>query len=96
MGRDEDTKEIILSEGRNHLFEGNIEVQIERETEIYYDFEDDDSFENAIIIDGNIEEIDFSDRMEQEGEFGYCPDCGVPLNLDNEMGGFCTECAQNH
>ena len=96
MGRDDDTKEVILSEGRDHTFEGNIVVQIERETEIYYDFEDDDSFDNSIIIDGNIEELNFSDRMEQEGEFGYCPDCGVPLNLDNEMGGFCTECAQNH
>ena len=31
------------------------------------------------------------------GEYGNCPDCGAPLNDDNDGGnGFCVACSKNH
>lgn len=81
-GRDDDTREVIRSDGREHIFEGEIVVEVRREAEAFYDFEDDDSFETAIIIRGMLEETDYYDRQENDieppGELGYCPDCGCP------------------
>lgn len=95
--RDEDTGEIIKSYGIDHVFEGDIIVQVERETERFLDFEDDNSFETAEIISGYLEETEYSDRMEEPGELGYCPDCGNPLNIENDGGnGFCIACAWDH
>ena len=92
-GRDEDTKEVIRSNGRDHVFEGYVVVQVEREVEAFYDFEDDNSYETAVVIDGKLTETSFSDRMEGPGEFGFCPECGCPLNIDNDAGtGFCIDC----
>lgn len=34
-GRDEDTREIIRSDGRDHVFEGQIIVQVERGAEVF-------------------------------------------------------------
>ena len=98
-GRDEDTKEVIRSEGRNHSFEGYIIVEVSREAEIFYDFEDDDSFETAIIDRGLLEETKYEDVYDPElpGELGYCPDCGRPLNSNNDGGnGFCIDWACEH
>ena len=96
-GRDEDTKEVITSPGIDHVFEGTIKVQVEREIEMFLDFEDDNCFENAEIIDGDLEETRCQDRMADPGELGYCPDCGEPLNIDNDGGnGFCVNCAWEH
>lgn len=96
-GRDEDTREIIRSDGRDHVFEGTIIVQVQREAEIFFDFEDDNSYETAIIIDGHFEELEYVDRSEPPGELGYCPDCGRPLGVGNDDGnGFCNKCAWNH
>ena len=100
-GRDEDTREVIRSDGRDHVFEGEIVVEVRREAEPFYDFEDDDSFETAIIIRGKLEETEFYDRQENDfeppGELGYCPDCGCPLNIENDGGnGFCIKCAPDH
>lgn len=98
-GRDDDTKEVITSPGIDHIFEGSIKVRVEREAEPFLDFEGDNCFEDAEIIDGDLCEIEFYDRMDtpEPGEFGYCPDCGEPLNFDNNGGsGFCTNCAPNH
>ena len=69
-GRDEDTGRTILSDGRDHVFEGTITVQVVRETEVYIDFESDSSFESAEILDCELKEISFEDRPEPEGEFG--------------------------
>ena len=92
-GKDEDTKELIFSSGRDHTFEGMIIVRVERETAIFYDFRNDNGFELTQIIDGNIREIEYCDRIEPPGEFGYCPNCGEPLNMDNDAGtGFCIAC----
>lgn len=93
-GRDEDTREIIRSDGRDHAFEGQIIVQVEREAEVFYDFEDDNSYETAFIAEGRLEQTYFSDRPEPPGELGYCPRCCRPLNIENDGGnGFCINCA---
>lgn len=96
-GRDDDTREIITSPGRDHKFEGYITIRVEREVQMFFDFEDDNSFDNAEIVSGDIKEISYSDYydgFDEPGEFGYCPDCGVPLNVDNDSSGFCIDCAK--
>ncbi len=96
-GRDEDTKAIIRSDGRDHVFEGQIVVRVEREAEVFYDFEDDNSYETAVIVGGKLEQTCFYDRPEPPGELGYCPICGRPLNIENDGGnGFCINCALGH
>ena len=98
-GRDEDTRDVIRSDGRDHLFEGHIVVEVRREAEIFYDFEDDDSFETAVICRGQLEETSYEDKYESDppGELGYCPGCGRPLNISNDGGnGFCIDCAWEH
>lgn len=96
-GRDEDTRDIIRSDGRDHVFKGHIVVKVSREADIFYDFEDDDSFETAIIERGVFEQTDFSDKPEPPGEMGYCTQCGRPLNLDNDAGnGYCIDCTQKN
>ena len=101
-GRDDDTKEVILSYGTNHLFSGSITVEIEREANIFIDFEDSNSFDAARIVAGKLQEMsyeeNFSDpEFERYGRYGNCPDCGTPLDDDNVGGnGFCINCAPNH
>lgn len=96
-GRDDDTKEVITSPGVDHVFEGTIKVQVEREAEMFIDFEDDNSFEKAEIIDGDLEETEHNDRFDDPGDLGYCPDCETPLYIENDGGnGFCINCAGDH
>lgn len=97
-GRDEDTREIITSPGRDHEFEGYITIRVEREVQVFFDFEDDNSFDSAEIVSGDIKEtkyIDRNDEFDEPGELGNCPDCGAPLNMYNDSCGFCIDCAQN-
>lgn len=91
-GRDEDTKAIIRSNGIDHVFEGQIVVRVEREAEVFYDFEDDNSYETAVIVGGNLKQTYFYERPEPPGELGYCPGCGCPLNIENDRSGFCINC----
>ena len=58
-GRDDETKEVILSCGTDHVFEGIVVVEVTREADIYVDFEDDLGFETAEIISGALEEVKF-------------------------------------
>lgn len=99
-GRDEDTKEIIRSLGTDHIFEGIIVVEVTREADIYLDFEDDNGYETVEIVHGDLKEIDYNERWEEPeleyGELGNCPDCGCPLTIENDSGGFCIQCAANH
>jgi hypothetical protein len=100
-GRDDDTREIIRSYGTDHVFEGVIVVQVMREAYIYLDFEDDNSFESVEIISGDLKEKSFKERWPDDepehDEFGNCPDCGCPLNTENDAGnGFCIFCAADH
>nr|WP_297705293.1 PIN domain-containing protein [uncultured Butyrivibrio sp.] len=100
-GRDDDTKEIIKSLGRDHVFEGDIYVEVERAADIFIDPEDAD-FDSARIIGGALEETSYEDKDDgtteiERGELGNCPDCGVALSIDNDGGnGFCINCAENH
>lgn len=98
-GRDEDTREVIRSYGTDHVFEGIITVEVLREADIFLDFEQDNDFTSASIIDGLLEETSYSENWEEmvPGELGYCPDCGCALEIENDGGnGFCVKCAPNH
>ena len=102
-GRDDDTKELILSYGTEHKFEGVITVEVEREANIFIDFEDSDTFDETLIVNGKLEEtyykelFDDSEYEQMYGEYGNCPDCGEPLTENNVGGnGFCINCAPNH
>lgn len=84
------------------MFSGSITVEIEREANIFIDFEDSNSFDVAKIVAGKLQEMsyeeNFSDpEFERYGRYGNCPDCGTPLDDDNVGGnGFCINCAPTH
>lgn len=102
-GRDDDTKELILSYGTKHKFEGVITVEVEREADIFIDFEDSDVFDETHIANGKLKETYYEELFDDPqyeqmyGIYGNCPDCGEPLNDDNVGGnGFCINCTPNH
>jgi hypothetical protein len=100
FGRDDDTKEIILSPGASHIFEGQIEVEVIRQADIFLDFEADNGFESAEIISGNLDEIEYTPLYDYEEYFedAYttCPVCSSQINFQNDGGnGFCTNCTTN-
>lgn len=103
MGRDDETKQILLGPAGAHSFEGKIQVEVIREADMYLDFEGDDGFEKATIIDGKLKETNFQPLFETdddeyvEGAYNICPDCGCKINFENDGGnGFCVNCAPNH
>ena len=55
-GRDEDTKEVILSPGVYHEFEGSIIVEVKRECSSFIDFKTDKSYKMTRIIEGSLKE----------------------------------------
>lgn len=102
-GRDDETKQILLGPAGAHNFEGKIQVEVIREADMYLDFEGDDGFEKATIIDGKLKETNFQPLFETdddeyvEGAYNICPDCGCKINFENDGGnGFCVNCAPNH
>ena len=102
-GRADDTKELILSYGTKHKFEGVITVEVEREADIFIDFEDSDTFDETHIAYGKLKETYYKELFDDPqyeqmyGIYGNCPDCGEPLNDDNVGGnGFCINCAPNN
>jgi len=100
-GRDDDTKEPILSYGTEHEFEGFIIVEVEREANLFIDFEDEKSFEKTHIKSGSLIETKYNELFDDYdfdyGTYGNCPDCGIPLEDENiGAGGFCLECVKNH
>lgn len=98
-GRDDDTREIITSPGRNHEFEGEFIVQVQRKADIFLDYTSDSSFISVEILSGDLREINYHDVFDYDepGELGYCPDCSCPLDFDNDAGnGFCSKCALKH
>lgn len=102
-GRDDETKQILLGPAGAHSFEGEIQVEVIREADMYLDFEGDDGFEKATIIDGKLKETNFQPLFETdddeyvEGAYNICPDCGCKINFENDGGnGFCINCAPNH
>lgn len=101
-GRDEDTREVIRSDGTEHVFEGIVVLEVRRAADIYLDFESDKSFDEVEIVDGDLKETEYRENWEidvpvpEPGECGYCPDCGCPLSVENDAGGFCYKCMINH
>lgn len=76
-------------------------MEVQREVNIFLDFENDSDFSSAEIVDGALDETSYSDNNEwdyfQLGELGNCPDCGCTLNYENDGGnGFCLSCALKH
>lgn len=105
LGRDDDTKDVILSPGAYHKFEGNILVNVERTIEAFIDYGDDSDFDTAEIVSGEMEETEYepysysdSDYYEDVPDtYDTCPDCGRRINQENDAGtGFCIECSPNH
>jgi len=96
-GRDEDTREIITSPGRQHEFEGIVQIEVVREIDNYLDFENDSDFESATIVEAKIEETKCEDLLEEnylEDAYNTCPHCGGQINHENDGGnGFCSKCA---
>ena len=102
FGRDDETKDIILSPGAYHEFEGKIQIGLKRNADIFVDFENEDSFEEVEIVDGSLEETVYKPCFEEdddeysEGAYTTCPTCGKAINHLNDAGnGFCIECTQN-
>lgn len=99
FGRDDETKEVILSPGSYHEFEGTIEVALKRKANMFVDFENEDSFEDVEIVEGKFEETVYKCWSEESDDecfadaYNICPKCGKPINLRNDAGnGFCIEC----
>ena len=103
-GRDDDTREVILSYGTRHEFEGEIVVEVQREIEFFIDESPgmDISFYNAEIVEGSLKELKYKEYNDYDyepeiGELGNCPECGEPLNMENDGGnGFCVNCASKY
>lgn len=111
-GRDDETKDSILSPPMKHTVGGKVTVCIHRSVSEDMDFNKDLQYEELELCDSDIKEIDFYDcnsSYEDEYEDEYdesdncnnayteCPDCGCKINHENDAGnGFCTKCAENH
>lgn len=96
-GRDDDTKELILSPGAYHRFMGTILVNVTRELETFIDYGEDSDFETVEIVSGDLKEIEYENYSTDESDapegYTYCPHCGNPMNFENDAGtGFCVEC----
>ncbi|WP_423738389.1 PIN-like domain-containing protein [Clostridium algidicarnis] len=99
-GRDDDTKEIILSPGVYHKFKGSIFVDVSRELDTFLDYFSDNDFNEAKIVSGVLEEIERRDYLEEDyyNDMGYttCPKCGKPISFDNDaLNGYCINCEPN-
>ena len=99
-GRDDDTKEVITSPAFEHEVTGNVVVRVEREVDMFIDFEDT-NYESAEIVDTAFEEThfksaysDYDDEPDPDAE--YCPDCGVKMTYENSAGAFCVDCMDRH
>lgn len=101
-GKDDETKDVILSPGAYLEFEGKIQVALNRNVDIFVDFENEDSFEDVEIVEGNLGETVYKPCIEEDeeeyfnGAYTTCPICARPINHLNDAGnGFCIECTQN-
>lgn len=79
-GRDDDTKEIILSPGTYHRFNGTVLVDVKREIDTFIDYGKDSDFESAEIVSGDFEEIEHKDLFDDDSsefdefdEYTFCP-----------------------
>ena len=99
-GRDDDTKEVITSPAFEHEVTGNVVVRVEREVDMFIDFEDT-NYESAEIVDTAFEETHFKSAYsnfdeEPDTDAEYCPDCGEKMTYETNAGAFCINCASKH
>lgn len=99
-GRDDDTKEIILSPGSYHRFEGEVCALVVRETETFIDYTEDVDFKYAALLSGDMKEVEYVDSFERDSchdGYTHCPDCGAAINFENDgLSGFCIDCTDKH
>ena len=69
-GRDDDTKDVILSNAFHHTVEGVITVKVTRTVDLTMDFNDIE-FDDCKIVEGEIEEMDYSEDGEEDFGDGY-------------------------
>lgn len=95
-GRDEDTKEVILSPDINHWVQGTVEVSVNRMVDIAINFQDDMDFENCELVAAHLQEEKYENTEEEEyckNAYDRCPCCGKLINFENDAGnGFCIKC----
>lgn len=102
-GRNDDSKEIIVSPAYQHGLRGQLKIMVIRIVDMFMDFEYSNEFDSAEIISGDFEETDYRSCYADEEDddvldaYNTCPDCGKKINLENDGGnGFCATCAPNH
>ncbi|MEH6853177.1 PIN-like domain-containing protein [Priestia megaterium] len=101
-GKDDDTKEIIVSPSYKHGVMGQITISVVRTVDMLMDFEDSSDFDSSEIVSGDFEETSYESCFVDEDDdvpdaYTTCPDCTREINTENDGGnGFCVECAPNH
>lgn len=70
-GRDEDTREVITSPGTDHVFKGPVTVEVVRHMDIFQDLDSDVDYESTEIIDGDLKEVDYQNRYEENEGLQY-------------------------
>lgn len=88
-GRDDDTKEIILSPPKTHVLKGNVEVLVTKEIDNYIDvLINDFSYEKIEIVN-----LSLTDETSNTGNL--CEECGKNIGLyPSRSGGYvCENCA---
>lgn len=89
-GRDDDTKEVILSPRRTHVFNGEVEVLVTKEIDNYIDkLINDFSYVEVEIIELNLTDVT------GVAEDDFCEECGKNTGLYPRRGGgyICENCA---
>lgn len=96
-GRDDDSKEVILSNAFHHTVEGFISVEVSRTVDLLMDFNDNE-YDDCKIVDGEFEEAEFREECEDDFDdygYGVCPKCGKPLTFETDaLNGFCIKCSK--
>lgn len=96
-GRDDDTKEVITSPPNNHIFEGLLNVRVDRSVENFVDLMHERKFDKALIESCELEEISFEETFEPDIDDMYdiCPRCGRKITFEEDAGnGFCRQCSE--
>lgn len=97
-GRDDDTKDVILSNAFHHTVEGVITVEVSRTVDLLMDFNDNE-YDTCEIVEGVFKEKHYSEEGEEDFDDGYgqgvCPRCGKPLTIETDaLNGFCIKCSK--
>ncbi|MCA4157883.1 PIN-like domain-containing protein [Priestia megaterium] len=101
-GRDDDTKNVIVSPDYRHGVMGQLTISLIRTVDMFMDFEDSSDFDSSEIVSGDFVETSYKSCFDDEDDdvpdaYTTCPDCTREINAENDGGnGFCVECAPNH